>query len=52
MGRSFRWADDGRIAWRKINARIVLFDEAVTLWFGCKMRTAGPRTTTRRSKES
>jgi hypothetical protein len=27
----FRWADDGRIARHKINARVVLFDEAEVL---------------------
>lgn len=27
----FRWADDGKIARHKINARVVLFDEAEVL---------------------
>lgn len=27
----FRWADDGKLAGHKINARVVLFDEAEVL---------------------
>lgn len=29
----FRWADDGKIARHKINARVVLFDEAEIITF-------------------
>jgi len=29
----FRWADDGKIARHKINARVVLFDEAEIVTF-------------------
>jgi len=37
----FRWADDGKIARHKINARVVLFDEAEIVAFIESTRIGG-----------